>query len=258
MPDRKCRSSTCITIELGENYTSQWQYFCKGFGGIDRILSLHGIDDKQCFSRLQQLFQLTDFPHHGFVDTQSSGGIDDYHVMMMLTCKIQGCSTDFSRLPAGLYREEIGSGLFSQQRQLIDCRGAINVAGHQQDLFLLIHQPFRQFAAAGGFTGTLQPCHENDSRRSNIQIEFRLVAAHDGDQLLMNNTDECLARREFVQYFVTDCTLLDLLDEYFDDRQGYICLDQGHAYLAQRILNIAFSQACLTTQRFDDTGKSFG
>jgi hypothetical protein len=60
----------------------------------------------------------------------------------------------------------------------------------------------------------------------------RGIAAHDRHELLVQDADERLSRREAGGDFRSERLLLDALDEDLDHRQGDIGLEQGHAHFA--------------------------
>ena len=60
---------------------------------------------------------------------------------------------------------------------------------------------------------------------------------------------------------MTSCSergLFDLGDEFLDDRQCDVGLKQRHAHFAQGFLDVAFGEARLPAQCFDDAGKAIG
>ena len=75
MADRQRRTAARITIDFSQHHTGQRQGFVEGFGGVCRILTGHGIHDEQGFDRVNRRMQLFDFPHHAFIDMQTTRGI---------------------------------------------------------------------------------------------------------------------------------------------------------------------------------------
>ena len=103
------------------------------------------------------------------------------------------------------------------------------------DFFSLLAQATRQFGDGGGFTRALQSGHQHDYRRFVIQVDARLGFAHDRDQLVVDDLDQCLAR-------ATGCRLLPgpapcraPVDKGLDHRQRDIGFEQRHAHLAQAV-----------------------
>ena len=52
----KCRAAAGIPIHFGEDDTGQRQFLVELVGGLDRILSCHGISHKQDFRGTEQRF----------------------------------------------------------------------------------------------------------------------------------------------------------------------------------------------------------
>ena len=76
--------------------------------------------------------------------------------------------------------------------------------------------------------------------------------AHELGQLIVDDLDHGLARRQALQHFAALGAFLDVGDEVLDHGQRDVSLKQGHAHLAHRFLDVLFSQSRLSAQGFDD------
>lgn len=74
----------------------------------------------------------------------------------------------------------------------------------------------------------------------------------------MHHADERLARRKRTDNLLTYRPLLDPRDEILDHRQGHVGFEQRHADLAQRIGDIVFGQARMSSHRLYDSGETLG
>ena len=83
----------------------------------------------------------------------------------------------------------------------------------------------------------------------------RACAAHERDQLLVQDADERLAGREAGGDFGAERLLLDALDEGLDHRQRNVGLEQRHAHFAQGLADVFFGDAAAAAQRVDGAGK---
>ena len=63
-------------------------------------------------------------------------------------------------------------------------------------------QPARQFAGGSGLTGTLEADDQEDAGRIVGETQLRFVAAEDLDQLIVDDADDLLGRRERGEHFL--------------------------------------------------------
>ena len=203
--------------------------------------------------------QLLDFFHHRGINRQTSGGVHDQHIVVMLARKIQRRQRNVARLLADVRGEKINVQLLCQSAQLFDGSRAVHVATDQQHFFLqLLAQQFGQLAAGGGLARTLQTGHQDHGGRHGGEIERVVVLAHQPGQLAMHDTDQCLPRRQAANHLLTQRGLFHLGGEFLHHRQRYVGFQQGQTHFAQGVLDVAFGQARLPAQVFYDAGKAAG
>ena len=77
---RKRRAAASVAIHLGEHHAGERQLLVKLVGGVDRVLSSHGVGHEQDFLRIEHLLQRLHLVHQLIVDVQAAGGVDDQHV----------------------------------------------------------------------------------------------------------------------------------------------------------------------------------
>jgi hypothetical protein len=82
--------------------------------------------------------------------------------------------------------------------------------------------------------------------------------AHGGHQLAVHDAHQGLTRIERTGHFLAQGLLLDPCDEVAHHRQGHIRLEQGHAHLAQHVLDIALGDAGLAPHFLDQARKFVG
>jgi len=75
----------------------------------------------------------------------------------------------------------------------------------------------RKLAAHRGFTGTLQTCHEDDSRRLRSKLNIGELFTKQGDHFIVDDFDDLLAGGQALKDFRADTLLGNSLDELFDD-----------------------------------------
>jgi len=168
---------------------------------------------------------------------------------------LQGAPGDVDGRLRGVAGEEVRADLASQGLQLLNGRRAVNVrADDDHGTPLVLLEPFRQLGDGRGLAGALQSGHENHGGRLSGQIDLFVAASHHGNQLLIDDLDERLPRRQTGLHILTEGPLLHVLDEVLDHRQGDIRLQQGHADFPQGILDIVFGQTRLTANFLEGLG----
>ena len=92
----------------------------------------------------------------------------------------------------------------------------------------------------------------------HAQVQPTASAAHDRYQLLMDDADEGLTRRQTAHHLGANRTGFDRLDEGLDHRQRDVGFEQREAHLGQRLGDVVFGQSAATTQSLRGAGESFG
>ena len=253
--DREGRTTAGVRIRLGQHHTGQRQRLTEGLGGVRRILTGHGINHEQGLNRLDGAVQLLDFRHHGFINREATGGIDDQHVMEPQLRLSQRRIGNIHRL-LGIGAGEEGCAYFSGEGfKLLDGRRTVNVGADHHHLFLFFFlQIARKFGHRGGFTCTLQTGHQNDRRRLGGEVEGLGLRTHNLFQLFLNNFNKLLTRTQALADLLAYRPLTDDVDKVFHHRQGYIGFQQGLAHLAHGVLDVVLSQARLPGYRAQGGG----
>ena len=134
-----------------------------------------------------------DLGHHGLVDAQASGGVDQHHIVIVIARPEHRGLRDFERFLVGAGCKEVGAGLCGDGLELVDGGRAIDVARDRQHLFLLLlAQPFGELADGGGLACTLQAGHQDDRRRLGGETELGGRATDQRSELVMNHSHQCL------------------------------------------------------------------
>ena len=87
------------------------------------------------------------------------------------------------------------------------------------------------------------------------QVEIRLAFAHHRGELAVDDADQGLAGRQRAGDFGAEGLILDAGDEVAHDRQRDVGLEQGHAHLAQHVLDVVLGNAGLAAHRLDDAAQ---
>ena len=210
--------------------------------------------------------QRADLAHHGLVDAQAAGRVQDQHVVVVTAGMVDRVAGDVLGLLAGVAWQEIDADLRRYALQLVDGGRAVDVGGHHQHLLLAglaavlgvlaFAQPAGQLAGGGGLARALQAGHQDDGGRLHGQRQFAgigaQVAAHEGGQFLVDHAHQGLAGAEAAGDFFAQRLFLDPGDEIAHHGQRHVGFQQGHAHFAQHFLGVGLGQAGFAAQCLDD------
>ncbi len=153
--NRERRPTARIAVQLGKHHARKVQAVVEGLGGIDGILSRHGIYYKEDFLRIKGFFYSRNLLHHFLIYSQASGSIHNHNLFVgsfgMLQCILGNLHRIFI-VGFGIY---FHADLLAQYFELLDGRRAIHVAGSEEYLAVLFFEIVGQLARKGRFTGTL-------------------------------------------------------------------------------------------------------
>ena len=200
---------------------------------------------------LHRRLDVLQFFHQLFVNMQTAGGIDDNRIAGQVRRFIQ-------RLPGNVHRGYfVAQGkhryayLLAQHLQLGNGGRTVHVGGNQQRALLFLLQIVSQLTHRGGFTGALQAHQHDDGRRLIRHRQFGLGPAQKRRQLFVNDLDDLLAGAQILLDFRAQRALFDLSDKILRDLEVYVCLQQCHAHLAQRLLQVFFGYFFRAAEHLD-------
>ena len=100
--------------------------------------------------------QSLNFLHQGFINAQSSCGVHQQHIKVMLARKVECSTRNVLWFLIRATGEPFSTDLCRHRFQLLNRRWSVDVTGDgQYFLFALLNEPTREFGRGGGFTGTL-------------------------------------------------------------------------------------------------------
>ena len=77
-------------------------------------------------------------------------------------------------------------------------------------------------------------------------------AAEELDQLVVDNLDDLLARRERLEHVLAERPRLDAVDERPYDLEVDVSLEERHPYLAERLLNVVLREPSVAAHPVED------
>ena len=93
----------------------------------------------------------------------------------------------------GAQRKDRDTGLLTDDLQLLNGGGAVNIAGDQQRAAALAAVIFAELGGVGGLAVALQAAHHQHGLALVFQAQIlRLVAAHEVGQLFVDDLDDLL------------------------------------------------------------------
>ena len=249
---RQRRATPGVAVGLGQDHAGQRQRLVEGARRIDRVLAGHTVDDEQLFVGRHRPVDGDDLVHHLGIDVQAAGRVDDQHVVQRASGLGEGPGRDRHRRLAGIRGNERRTDLLGQPLKLLDRGRPVDVGRDQPDALLVgLHQQAGELRGGRRLAGALQAGEQDDDRRLRAQVQSRARLTHGPDQLLVQDLDEHLTRGQALLDLRTQRALLDAGDERLDDRQCNVRLEQRHAHLAQRVVDVVLGQAPAPAQGID-------
>ena len=260
--DRQRRTTTGVTVQLGEDDTGEVHAVTECLGGLDGVLTNHGIDDEEDFVGVDGVTNIARLRHQGFVDAEAAGGIDDDDVVLRALGLVDAALGDVHRITmrgthlvfervqrgARVRSEDVDAGALTDDLQLLHGAWALEVTGHEHRGMPLGSKVLRKLTGEGGFTSTLETRKHDDGRRVLRQVEAAGFTTKDLNEFLVDNLDDLLRRVERLGHLCAGGTFLDALDEAAHDGERDIGFEQRKADLARGGIDVRFGQLALAAQ----------
>ena len=155
--DRQGCTTAGITVKLCEHNSVEIETIVELLGSVYGILTSHRVNHEESLIGIDSLLEVGNLVHHLLVNSETSGGIDDNHIVALglgLTYGIVGNLHNILVVRLCINGNTYG---FSYNLQLFDSGRTIHVASHEQRLFVvLVFQHVGKFATEGCLTRTLQ------------------------------------------------------------------------------------------------------
>ena len=197
--------------------------------------------------------------HHGFVEGDAAGGVEQDDVVAAELAGLDGPLRDLHRRLAGHDRQRIDADLLAEHGELFHGGRAAGIEGGHQGLALHhLGEPLGDFRRGRGFARALQTDHHDGDRRRRIEVD-RVGGRPQGlDQLVMDDLDHHLAGRDRLDHLDADGALFELVDEAAHHVEGDVGLQEGAADFARRRIHVGSRQGTPPRQAVENAGKPFG
>ena len=260
-PHGQRRAAAGVAVEFGDHHAGEADALLEGVGGGHGVLADHRVDDEEHLVGVDGGADVGGLAHHLLVDAQAPGGVHDDDVVPVLLGPGQprpGHRDGVADAVAGLWRPHVHPGLGSDDLQLGDGVGALEVGGDQEHLSVaLVLQPPSELARQGGLARALQ-AREHDDRGPAGQVELAGLPAQDLDEFVVDDLDDLLARVERLGGDGAGRLLPHRRGEGPDDGQGDVGVQERAPDLRDGLLDVRGGQAPLGAEVLEGFGDSIG
>ena len=187
---------------------------------------------------------------------ETACGIQEHHVVAVLLGMLHGGLGNVHRV-CGAHLEHRDAKLSAHDLQLLDSGGTVHVTGHQQGVLAVLFHQARQLCTIGGLTGALEAHQHDHCGGLGRDLELCVFAAHEGNQLFVDDLDDHLGRSQAFQHIAADGPLGDLFDKVLDHLIADVRFQQSQAYFSHGLLYVGFGEPSLAAELFKRTGQLF-
>ena len=249
--DTEGSTTAGITIELGENNAVEVEAVVKFLGCVYGILTGHGVNHEEGFVWTEMILEIADLVHHLLINGETSGCIDDYHIVAVGLSLLDGMVGDTEHILVlwlAVYRN---THLLTHYMELLDSCRTVNVAGHEQWLLAFLGlEHIGKLSAEGSLTRTLQTAHEDDGRMT-FELQWGFFAAHKFFQFIVHQLDHQLSRLYSSKYIHAECFLLHLVGEFLSHFIVYVGVEECTAHILHGFRHVDFCNFSLALQDFE-------
>ena len=249
--DGQRRAAAGVTVEFGEDDPVEADSLLEGHGGVDGILSDHGVDDEERLVGVGHCLDVGSLGHEFLVNAQTTSGVDDDDVVELALCLGDGVLGHLDRVAdaiAGFGGEDLHPGPLPDHLQLGDGIGTLEVAGGKHRGVPLRLEPCGELAGQGRLAGTLQTSKHDDRWRILRESDGTRLATQDVDEFLVDDLDDLLGGIERLGQFLTTAAFLDGCDEFLDNTEVDVGLEQRDTDLPSRGIDVSVSETTFSTQ----------
>ena len=130
--------------------------------------------------------------------------------------------------------EHLGARFAAHDLQLVDRRGAVDVARDEQGFFALFFEKIGKFPAQRGLARALQAAHHDDCRRFVGNFQFGVGGTHQRAQLVVDDLDDLLRGIKTLQDLLPHRLFRNVCDEFFGDENVDVRFQKRDAHFPHR------------------------
>ena len=235
--DRQRRAAACVAVHLGKDYARDAEASVECLRDARGLLPRHRIRDEEDILRLRDGLDALELDHQLVVDLQPPRRVDDDRGEPEPRRLGDAALRDPDGVLAGL-GVDAQVDLPAERLELRDGSRTIHVGGDEQRPPPLLLQAQGHLRGMGRLPGALQP-DEHDHRRRRVgELQPGSRSAHQRHELVVNDLDDGLRRRQRREHAGADGLLLDPRDERLRDGQIDVGLQQRDAHLAHHVVDV--------------------
>ncbi len=253
--DREGRAATGVAVDLGQDQPADRDGGDERLGDRDRFLAGHGIDDEERLDRVDGRVDRGDLGHQRLVDGQAAGGVEDDHVADLAPGRIHPAADDVHDRGADGRAVDRDVEALAQRLELVGGGGPIRIRGDEERAATELDDVPGELRARGGLARALEADHRDDSRVAR-QVESPIAGRQELDELVVDDLDHLLPRRQAVEDVVADRLLADAGDEILDHLEVDVRLEQREPDLAHGGVDVGFADPSAAGQAAEGLAQS--
>ncbi len=184
--------------------------------------------------------------HQLVVDVQPARRVDDDDVEAAVLGFGQRARRALDRIHLAGRIVHAHAGLFPDDRQLVDRRGAPHVGRDEQGMPSLLRQPLPQLRRGRRLARTLEAQEHDDPRRFARRLQSALRVPEQRQHLVADDADHLLVRGQAAEHFLVDGPIAHAIDEGLDDLEVDVRFEQRHPDFPERQLDGLFGKPALS------------
>jgi hypothetical protein len=229
-----------IAVQLGQHESRELQGLVESAGDVHGLLAEGAVGHKQHLVGLDlgaEAFHLLD---QFLVDLEAAGGVEDDAVLSRRLGGGEGGRADGGDVARGPVGVEAQFLLLREDLELVDSRGAVDVAGrHERAVTTLLQQP-AELGRRGGLPGAMEADHQDLQGPGGGELGRAL--AEELYQFVVDDLDDLLARSDGLDDRLSSALCLDALDELPGDLEMNVGSEEGGAHLLEGVGHVLLGQ----------------
>ena len=240
--DRQRRAAARVAVHLRQHDAGDADPPVEFTGALDRVLPGHRIGDKQQIDGRHRGLDRLQLVHQLVVDVQPARRVDDDDVEAAVLRFGQRARRALDRIHLAGRVVHAHAGLFPDDRQLVNRRGASHVGRDEQRMPSLLRQPLPELGRRRRLARALQAQQHDDARRLARRLQPALGVAEQRQHLVAHDAHDLLIGRQAAEHFLVDGPIAHAIDERLDDLEVDVRLEQRHPDFPERQLDGLFGK----------------
>ena len=196
--------------------------------------------------------------HHLLVDLQPAGGVEQNHAVARTPAFLDPGTGDLHDVLRGAIGVDGNVELRAQRLELVDGGRAVDVGCDESRRPSLGLELAGQFRSRRRLARSLQADEHNDGRRDAVEVQPRPLLAEHGGELVVDDLDELLCRRDGLDRRNADGLLLNPLDELARELEADVGLEQHTPDFPKPFLDVGVGEHAATAELRKNVGDLFG